>query len=378
METASALAPLNTSTSFRPHQSHELFDRSQLKQCQDAVNGWWSSYESNTPSVVVMTYATDPTRYWLLGLSAALHSIPLILVGRGRKWTGLTSKYRGVRRALQTIGDLNLSKTAILVADADDTVVGNAPTESVIREFERLASNDSNRVLVAGECNSYPLCYQHLYAKHESFNRCLTRSRSCYPNGGAYAAGLKTISRFVDSILINMGALEGVERGDDQSAIHRMYLGSRFVETSKVTLKVDDASKVFNTLFACAGSRWERGVGRPCKGRDRETRPYDPLSSLRAVSEELKIVWNESTLPFVFHANGKSHRLKLEDAFLPLRSALGLSNLQDGRPLRALPSRLLAHKILLIDDASSPGCVETHLENVLRAAQPKNNFRDLG
>ena len=53
--------------------------------------------------LALLTYATDVPPHWLLGRSAALHGVPLVLAGLGRRWAGVGVKAPAVRRAVQLL-----------------------------------------------------------------------------------------------------------------------------------------------------------------------------------------------------------------------------------------------------------------------------------
>ena len=44
--------------------------------------------QGRNPAVLLVSYSTFLPPEWLLGLSAALHGVPLVLVGLGRAWGG--------------------------------------------------------------------------------------------------------------------------------------------------------------------------------------------------------------------------------------------------------------------------------------------------
>ena len=53
--------------------------------------------------LALLTYATDVPPHWLLGRSAALHGVPLVLAGLGRRWAGVGVKAPAARRAVQLL-----------------------------------------------------------------------------------------------------------------------------------------------------------------------------------------------------------------------------------------------------------------------------------
>jgi len=77
---------------------------------------------------IILAVATSVDENWPLGLSAALHGLPLAVVGLGQpgwSWTtGNAGKLPLLRAALQQLHKLAPHR-AVVVADATDTVVAN-------------------------------------------------------------------------------------------------------------------------------------------------------------------------------------------------------------------------------------------------------------
>ena len=116
----------------------------------------------HTTGPILLTILTAATEDWQLGVSAALHGLPLVVVGLGQlSWkasqaTGagtaaayLTPKIAAfplIQRALRVL-HLVAPKAHVLVLDGLDTVVANAPSPLALAP---------DTVLVSGECNSWP------------------------------------------------------------------------------------------------------------------------------------------------------------------------------------------------------------------------------
>ena len=371
----------------RPPPEVLPLNETEREQCSEVIQQWWSPHAGTgePPAAILLTYATDPTRHWMLGLSAAMHGLPLVLVGRGRQWGGFQAKYLGVRRAAEALAQLHLHhETGVLFADGDDSVVANTPTARVAERMRHITRSPGT-LLAAGECNSYPICYLPHYAQHASYWECRERSAACYPNSGAYFASAPTLVRLLPSLIAYaQHNLTGAQRGDDQAALHHLYLTPAAFGGTRSRLEIDGDARLFGSLFPCKGdnrSRWERGIGRPCKGQPGEPEPYDALEHLNASADGHAIAMVGSSaveFPVVLHANGKTHRTKLDPAFEPLRRALGLATRGLGAVGGAPADRLLRHLLLLVDDAGAPACRVASLGSVLEGASSSNSFRDLG
>jgi hypothetical protein len=117
------------------------------------------------PPVVIATFATALPPEWWLGASASLFGIPLVVIGLGKPWGGMSKavikKFYAVRRAAQLLRRL-VPSAAILVCDAWDVMVINGVTPAVLPLLGQLGRGE--RMLVSGECNSWPRCYRDLLA----------------------------------------------------------------------------------------------------------------------------------------------------------------------------------------------------------------------
>ena len=177
----------------RPVQPSEPLSSLQLQACVQALEA--SGYAAADAPIAVMTYLTDLPRLWLLGQSAAVHRMPLVLVGLGMRWTGPDQKLSSARRAAQIVQAL-APRTAIAFADGLDAMVANAPSGRA-GEIARRIGNDARSVLVGAECNSWPRCYKAQYAKLEAHAACRAAGRpTCFPNSGMFVASGAALLRF--------------------------------------------------------------------------------------------------------------------------------------------------------------------------------------
>ena len=131
---------------------------------------------------VLVTYLTDVPADWALGLSAAKHGYPLVLVGHGRRWSSFTGRLPGLSRAVQIIDALAVGgkHAHILAVDGADTAVINSAASAMpaIRAAQAHGAAEST-VLVNAECNSAPGCYISMYARDKLHQACLQVVRLC-------------------------------------------------------------------------------------------------------------------------------------------------------------------------------------------------------
>ena len=156
-----------------------------VEQCTRELAGWATA----APTAVLVAFATALPPTWLLGASAAALEIPLVLIGLGMPWGGMhniAQKFYAVRRAAQILRRL-VPTAAIIVADAWDTMVVNNVTGATAAVLSDIGAG--RRILVSGECNSWPRCYAQELAQDSRSARCLAQPGSaCFANSGMYAA----------------------------------------------------------------------------------------------------------------------------------------------------------------------------------------------
>ena len=144
----------------------------------------------------------------------------------------------------------------IVFADALDTLLVNPPRS--------LPPAQASSVLVAGECSSFPRCYRELYAMRAPRGHvaaCAARRRegrfvACYANSGAFAGRSEALLRLLPALTQRASSAVGVEKGDDQAAMHHFVARERpdlsgHPSQSPPSLRVDLTSRYFLSLYPC-------------------------------------------------------------------------------------------------------------------------------
>ena len=307
-----------------------------------------------------MTYATSISPDWLLGLSAARHNVPLVLVGPAMpawKWYegGATRKVPGTLRALQVLNEV-IPKAAVALVDSSDLLIAN---EFLPVHEATMGSLGAHDVMVGGECNSWPVCYRKAYKAHAEHQRCMSQHSACYPNFGVQAARSPgALARYLRALLTMLDATRSLptpaEQGYDQAALHRLYLrqagptapsgssggggngegegggamgvrngtrvshaGHRAALEGDVRLRVDGASALVLQLWSCGDdgpvtrSRGGQGGWEYCSEGRHE--PLERLSTTVSASGR-SLCYNgtdgQRRHPWLLHANGKHSHLK--------------------------------------------------------------------
>ena len=277
-----AIVPLRRQ-STRPPQLTTPLREDEIVECIPMVQRHLRS-----APVVVLTYLTDVSSPWALGLSAAVHRVPLILAGQNRLWGGVAVKLPAARRVAQLL-HASVPNLPVVFADGSDVFVANPVSDSLAARL-RTASSPPGRVTVQSECNSWPRCYVAEYANHTAFQACRGRDGpTCYPNSGAFVGQSGTLLRFLSALERMSSAAEGAEYLDDQAALHRLYLGSPpSAGTEGLEVHVDDKSELFLGLHACKGDgavrtfRARGGTFNMCHAGS-----YDPFTSVVANGSRL-------------------------------------------------------------------------------------------
>ena len=128
----------------------EIKNNAKLRRLKYVATGKWVELAP----LVLLAYASHISSPWLLGLSASMHNIPLVIVGLGgqSKWAwyaGGTPKLPASRRALQMLAALQMTSAKnVALVDAFDTFIANPPSQSLRDSLSRLGSSE---VLVGGE-----------------------------------------------------------------------------------------------------------------------------------------------------------------------------------------------------------------------------------
>ena len=242
--------------------SHQLTEAA-LAECAASVGRW--PPEDEEASVVVLAFATALPPQWLLGSSAALHGVPLALLGLGQPFGGMgkavVQKLHAVGRAARLLRKI-APHAAIIVADAWDTLVVNPPSASAPLLLRELGSS-FGRALLSSECNSWPRCYASEVRADADGSRCMrTPGATCFVNSGLFAASARTLEEaLLPAALAEMSGrgpapMHRVEVGHDQAAMTRAWL-NRAAHGARLgfdpsSLRVDTASELFVSLYQCA------------------------------------------------------------------------------------------------------------------------------
>ena len=373
-----------------PSQPTAPLTDAELTRCRDAVGGALLG-----PGPIILAYSTSIPEEWLLGASAALHGAPLVLAGLGRRgwpwWSGGGGKLTGVARALQVINAI-APDAPVVFADGGDTIISNRWTRA---DALSLLGTGAKDVLIGGECNSWPLCYNASYLRVPAYRDCVASgSPTCYANSGMYLGRPAQLMRFVQRLRDIMtrldqrgyrGKLEA-EKGNDQSAVHHAYLESRGVTpweeqaglTSSATtiaaggssrwrMAVDGESAFFLSLYICGGRRYSmrgRGPHEYCSEA-----AFDAMPRLSPGGNGTRLAYATASpapprQPFLLHANGKHYRLHER----PLRPLLRrLRDMTTG-----VTAKAASHKVVLVDAvAIGETCGVAGLDRVLRGAKDR-------
>ena len=354
----------------RPTQPIIPLNADEIASCESAVNNWLSA--NRAAPYAVMTYLTDVATPWVLGLSAAHYNVPLIVVGHGMRWGGAGVKLPAARRAAQVLAAHAPASLPIVFADGSDTAVANALSRASALLLSSVRRDAA--VVVSGECNSWPLCYRSLYNKHEAFRSCAaSRSSACYPNSGLYCGRASSLLTFLRSLerRASRPGLVPPERGDDQAAMHSLYLEQRsnVPPSDNLEIRVDSKQALFGGLHACKGA----GVARTLSIKNVtfsmcHEGAHEPLRGLRqgtgasSSSSSSSLTMADGAAPLLVHASGNHDRLAR--AFLGETAAKRLNAVRGPTPLstrtaaldrswRELFARSSRNQVLMIDSAAN-------------------------
>ena len=350
----------------------------EVERCRLAIAGRWSPLQ--TSPVVLLAYASSiTTSPWLLGVSAALHGLPLAVVGLGATggwhWAhGGTPKLAGSLRAVQLLDALARTswKTPVALLDAFDTFIANAPSQSLVGALARLVDTE---VVLGGECMHFPVCRIREMHGVASYRACIASGlNSCAPNGGyllGHTRGLERLLVAMLRVVVRRSGGEGTTRYTDvhdQGALHEVFFDQA---AARVSLQVDGESRHILNLHACSS---RQNLTKLVKGfsycRERYHLPmaralvpnasaalYWPRGEPRAANRRRCAAGAcEAVRPLVVHANG-AHQLLGHPKLKPIVDKLSVW---------PPPAYVLAAPVLLIDSArhSSP-CTVVQLGELL-------------
>ena len=188
------------------------------RSCADYLRTHWPWPNASDDAPVVLTSATSVPRRWLLGLSAAREGLPLVVASLGEpggwKWNeGTARKLPGARAAVEMLSSARPS-AAVIMLDGSDTTVLN-PWQSTAAPAA-LSKLGQEAVLVGGECNSWPICYEQAYDSNppDGYRDCRARSlHTCYPNGGTFLARAAPMLAFLRALEAAVAATLESRRG---------------------------------------------------------------------------------------------------------------------------------------------------------------------
>lgn len=320
--------------------------QTELERCADVARaaGWPAQQQA-----VLFTYATSlPTKApWLLGLSAALQQLPLIIGGLGQRpwsWYADSSvKIFGGRRAAQLVDHLAPS-ARMFVTDSHDTMLTTNPVHATIEQALQAASGGQPAVLANAECASWPKCYEDIYRQYDAgFESCVKKGLACYVNSGGYLASSAVVMRQMYERQIEMlvrwkrcgkacstymGREVGLtERTADQSQLHFMWVNRSRNKPLPFDLALDMNSTFFLSLAACYGPNPMKRLGpmQACyANRYAASTRYlkvDALNSSEWKGAEFSPPGRTAQRPLVLHANGEGKARMMHPSVLPLTNA---------------------------------------------------------
>ena len=334
---------------------------SQLTQCGNALRPHWLG---TVERPAMLSYATQVSSHWQLGLSAARHGMPLVLAGLGQpRWPwyqGGRKKLPGSRRALQISHQL-WPQQPVISSDTGDLLIGNSLGRTHLATLAGLS--DSARMFIAAECNSWPVCYRDAYAHDAEHHRCLAKHSACYPNSGVLTASARTMLHFYDEwarVIIGSNDLGKAERWNDQAAVHRLFQNRS--QYAAFRLKVDAANLFSLQLWKCEGAL-AKASGKHfhyCHERS-----FDPTAGLNTAADGTSVTYTDERgveqKPFLVHSNGHHYVLSKEESHL--RPLLELYAAVPPAELH----RLLRHPVVLVDTAEHGPCNVTTLGWLMNA-----------
>ena len=330
------------------HLSPDLLAQDVIYRCVQKLRplGWGKSLQESGP--VVMTYATQIPNPWMLGVTAAVHGFPLVVAGLGMQgwnwWEGVViQKTAAPRRAAQLVQAM-LGDVPTALVDSGDVLVVNQPSAGQRRVLDQLGST----VMLGAECNSWPICYLAAYEEDAEAQRCLGRHGACFANGGVAIARSATLVDFLSAFRksgeFTLNSSNGAERGNDQSALHHLYLNR--TKFPSVRVHLDSASRFSLQLWTCNGGK-DDGPSRRKRGGPFEYchhHTHEPLKQVAISSSGQALSFNETRLghvqhPIFVHSNGYHFRLQ-DPIFARLLAQQDASR---------LPAELFEQPVLLVE-----------------------------
>lgn len=229
---------------------------SELKFCGALLaNSSWTA----RPPAVVLTHMPRVEAPWLLGVSAALHGLPLAIAGFGhpvdQRWfDGKTPSLPSLLRAAQLLGAIPATAhVPVALLDAHDTFVANAPS-AISHEIAHKMGEA--QVTVGGECLHHPVCnIGEMRSRRADYRACVDEGfDACSPNSGLLYGHPKPLGTLLLAMLqriverqVESGPLAFIS-AHDQGALHTLYIEGG---AAGVELEVDHMSRHILNLAPC-------------------------------------------------------------------------------------------------------------------------------
>ena len=243
------VAPLETFSAARPAPPMTLRTAEELAQCSQALRADAASLQD--APIVLVAYITDVSRNWLLGLSAAAFSIPIVLAGQGMRWVGARGKIWGVARTAQLLGEV-APRATVVVLDGADTFVANSVSNTLAAAAQAIGSSH-NTLLLSTECNLWPSCERKVnFSRLATHRACQQSWHSCFPNSGGIMGSGRAISRLTEVLLPHFQPTNDTKRHwrftNDQYQVHSVYIEQ---EQHDLQVDVDGSGTFVVSLMEC-------------------------------------------------------------------------------------------------------------------------------
>ena len=385
-----AMTPVRQRRIAARRAPEQRLSSAELDACAQSVANWSGRGHSGP---VVLAYATALPNDWILGRSAAAQALPLVVAGLGlASWPwyeGGSQVITGVRRASQVLRQLFGDAAPVVVADAADTFIPTEPRGSSHAALAAVIA-DQRRVLVGGECWSWPKCYDALFSDDEGFQGCLATSSTCWPNAGTQLASTRALENLYDELARrlfanrllprNDAAMGKIERTNNQAILVRLYR-NRSAVRRELDILVDEPSSFFASLRPCGPTgpnpmrigafsqcfvkSFVPGAHLHMNGSSVNFHPSaEPGTWCRRRGGPAAARAGGSMQPFLLHANGRHGRL-YKDACFGARL----------EELRASSPALREHPVLLIDAVGRGVCNVTTLGQLADEAQQSQKMK---
>ena len=374
--------------------------QAELAHCTELVgNSRWSAVQAKESarrgSAIILAFASHIQAPWLLGASAAMHNMPLVVAGLGTPggwpwYYGATPKLPASRRAAQLLRALTPAQPVALV-DSFDVLVANHPPLEVRTVLTQLGDDE---VIVGGECTMFPRCRAEELRALPSWRTCYAEGHNaCSPNGGFILGRPYALQRLLDAMMGLLAAPPGNEplaerftSRHDQGALQQLLIAGG----AGVRLIIDSASRLVLNLHACA-ARWNRthlikGFAK-CherwhvplstvevpnasallhwpRGRSagRRRRPAEPVITRRRSSTHNADAsyGGGAVRPLLLHANG-NHPLLRHPTIRPIVESFNFSEAS----MADWPPRVLEAPVLLVDSVQHGLCAVVTLRSLM-------------